>query len=166
MRFISDTVGKRNCFAQLWPILWADLKNIIELKRPADLSAVSDNDLIRAWEMDESYMMWWFRFLYERKDGFLLLLKCAEGTSYRNFQHDWVDEMTSATNVYYEESYRRKLANTDISKSELHILLTAFWTTIYEPFIHGYTWEQIEAHCKLVCGLFDWQSVFRFRTHT
>ena len=36
----------------------------------------------------------------------------------------------------------------------MHILLTAFWATIYEPFIHGYNLEQLESHCKLVCKLF------------
>jgi len=142
----------------------ADLKHIMERNHPADLSTLSDDDLIRAWEMDESYMLWWFRFLYERKDGFTLLIKCAEGTSYRNFQHDWVEEMTDATYDYYEEALRRKMTETVISKNELHILLSAFWMTIYEPFIHGYTMEQIEDHSRLVCKLFNWHSIFRFRS--
>ena len=45
---------------------------------------------------------------------------------------------------------------------ELHILLSAFWTTIYEPFIHGFNWEQIEQHCRIVCKLFDWHKALEF----
>ena len=47
--------------------------------------------------------------------------------------------------------------------AELHILLSAFWTTIYEPFIHHFTWEQIEAHCRIVCGLFNWHGALHFQ---
>lgn len=49
-----------------------------------------------------------------------------------------------------------------MSEAEIHILLSAFWATIYEPFIHGYDLEQLESHCKLVCKLFDWYRVFGF----
>ncbi len=158
--------GKEELFHAVVADTVADLKHIMERNRPADLSALSDDDLIRAWEMDESYMLWWSRLLSARRAGFTLLKKCAEGTSNRNFQHDWVAEMTDAPHDYCEEAFRRNLTETVISKSELHILLSAFWTTIYEPFIHGYTMEQIEEHSRLVCKLFSWHSVFTFRLPT
>lgn len=154
--------GKEELFQAVVSDTVADLNGVYEEKCVADLSAASDETLIKAWDMDEEYMMWWFRFLYDRHDGFVLLLKCAEGTGYSNFQHDWVEKMTSATYVYYQEAYRRKLTKVYVSESEMHILLSAFWTTIYEPFIHDYTLEQLEDHCKLVCRMFDWNRTFKF----
>lgn len=154
--------GKEDLFCAVVAETVADLNAILEEKSSAQLSLLSDQALIEAWNMNEDYMMWWFRYLYDRHDGFVLLLKCAEGTTYSNFQHDWVETMTNATYDYYLEARRRKLALTDISKSEMHILLSAFWTTIYEPFIHGFTWEQIEKHCKLMCDLFNWYRVLGF----
>ena len=70
--------------------------------------------------------------------------------------------MTSVTYDYYQDARRRGLTHTDIAMEELHILLSAFWITIYEPFIHDFTWEQMEYHCKLVCGLFNWYRVLGF----
>jgi AcrR family transcriptional regulator len=154
--------GKDDLFCAVVADTVADLNAVLEEKTSINLNQLSDEALIKAWDMDEGYMMWWFRYLYERHDGFVLLLKCAEGTSYSNFQHKWVESMTQSTYMYYLEAQRRKLASTDISKEELHILLSAFWTTIYEPFIHDFTWEQIEAHCKLVCDLFNWYRVLGF----
>lgn len=154
--------GKEDLFCAVVADTVADLEAIIDEKSGKNLQSLPDEALIKAWDMDESYMLWWFRFLYERHDGFVLLLKCAEGTVYSNFQHDWVERMTNATYDYYDEARRRRLTPTDISKDELHILLSAFWTTIYEPFIHGFNWEQIEAHCKLVCELFNWYRVLGF----
>lgn len=154
--------GKEALFEAVVADTMADLDAVYEEKYIADLTNVSDEALIKAWDMDMDYMMWWFRFLYERHDGFVLLLNCAEGTAFSNFQHDWVEKMTKATYVYYLEAYKRKLTDVYVSESDMHILLSAFWTTIYEPFIHGYTLDQLEDHCRLVCRLFDWNSTFHF----
>lgn len=155
--------SKEDLFCAVVADTVSDLKGILAEKTSADLRSMTDEALIRAWDMDIDYMMWWFRFLYDRHDGFVLLLKCAEGTSYSNFQHDWVETMTAATYEYYQEARRRGLTETDISTQEMHILLSAFWTTIYEPFIHDFTWQQIEEHCRLVCGLFNWYQVLGFK---
>ena len=156
--------GKEELFAAVVAGTVEDMDAVYEQKYREDLSGLSDRELIRAWDMDEEYMMWWFRFLHERHDGFVLLLKCAEGTAYSHFQHDWVEKMTGATYAYYQEAYKRKLTRVTVTESEMHILLSAFWATIYEPFIHGYTLEELENHCRLVCRMFDWYRVFGFPT--
>lgn len=154
--------GKDDLFCAVVAETVADLNDIVKEKSSIPVQDLPDEALIRAWDMDEEYMMWWFQYLYERHDGFVLLLKCAEGTSYSNFPHDWVDKMTEATYNYYKEARRRELTRTDISREEMHILLSAFWTTIYEPFIHNFTWKQIQEHSHLVCGLFNWYRVLGF----
>ena len=123
----------------------ADLDAVYEERTAVPASALSDEDLIRAWYMDEEYMLWWFRFLNERRDGFVLLLTGAEGTAYANFQHDWVEKMTEGTWTYYAEARRRGLCTVDMTQEELHVVLSAFWTTIYEPFIHAFAWPEISA---------------------
>ncbi len=154
--------GKEDLFCAVVADTVRDLQTVFEQKASVNLTTLPDEALIKAWDMDEAYMMWWFQYLYERHDGFVLLLKCAEGTIYSNFQHDWVESMTGSTYAYYQEAYRRGLTHTVISEAEIHILLSAFWTTIYEPFIHDFTWEQIENHNRLVCGLFNWYRVLGF----
>ena len=71
--------------------------------------------------------------------------------------------LTKATSAYLADDQRRGLCRNDVEPAELHILLSAFWTTIYEPFIHHFTWEQIEAHCRIVCGLFNWHGALQFQ---
>lgn len=154
--------GKEELFAAVVEETVADMDAVCEQKSVTDFSQMTDAALIKAWDMSGDDMMWWFRFLHERHDGFVLLISCAANTRYANFQHDWVDKMTRSTYRYYEEAYRRGLAKVYVSESEMHILLTAFWATIYEPFIHGYDLDQLEDHCKLVCNMFDWYRVFGF----
>lgn len=154
-------MGKEDLFCAVVADTVAALNAFVEQKSAAHASALSDDALIKAWDMDES-MLEWFRFLYEFHDGFVLLISGAGGTRYANFQHDFVENMTAKTYEYFLEAQKRGLTSASISVEEMHILLSAFWTTIYEPFIHGYVWEQMEAHCKLVCGLFNWQRVLGF----
>lgn len=154
--------GKEALFCALVTDTVKAMSAVLEEKCAVRPEELSDEALIRAWDMDEDYMLWWFDFLHQYHDGFTLLLRCAEGTVYSNFQHDWVERMTQATYAYYAEARRRGLASRDISREEMHILLTAFWTTIYEPFIHDFTWEQIKTHSALVCRLFNWRSVLGF----
>lgn len=124
--------------------------------------ALTDDQLIKAWDMGGDAMMKWYVFLHERRNGFILLISRAAGTRYANFQHDWVDVMTKESYAYYCEAYKRGLTKTEITSIELHIMLTAFWSTIYEPFIHGYTWEEIVQHSKIVCDLFNFYKVLGF----
>ena len=121
--------------------------------------ALTDAELLASWSMDESIMLAWFEILYACKDGFFLLLKCAAGTRYADYQHDWVNHMAEKTYAYYREAYERGLTDVMVSENEMHVLVSTYWTAIYEPFIHGYPWEAMEAHCKLICRLFHWHRV-------
>ena len=154
--------GKEELFRAVVADTVADLDAVYEERTAVPASALSDEDLIRAWYMDEEYMLWWFRFLNERRDGFVLLLTGAEATAYANFQHDWVEKMTEGTWTYYAEARHRGLCTVDMTQEELHVVLSAFWTTIYEPFIHDFTWPEIQRHCTLVCRLFDWYAALGF----
>lgn len=156
--------GKEDLFCAVVEQTVEDLYAVARERGGRDISLIPDQDLIKAWDMDESDMMWWFRYLYDRHDDFVLLLRCADGTRYAHFQHDWVAMMTEATGAFLKEAQRRKLCREDVGPDELHILLTAFWSTIYEPFIHGFTWDQIEDHCHLVCRLFQWHKALGFTT--
>lgn len=155
--------GKEDLFCAVVEQTVADLYEVARVRGDKDPAAMSDQELIKAWDMDGADMMWWFRFLYDRRDDFYLLLACSQGTRYANFPHDWVELLTKATSAYLAEAQRRGLCRNDVEPAELHILLSAFWTTIYEPFIHHFTWEQIEAHCRIVCGLFNWHGALHFQ---
>ncbi len=153
--------GKEDLFHAVVEDTVAALDDFLAQRSSVPASTLPDELLITAWEMGPS-MLEWFRFLCRYHDGFVLLISGAAGTRYANFQHDLVEMMTAKTYDYFLEAKKRGLTRADISIVEMHILLSAFWTTVYEPFLHGYTLEQIEAHCELMCRLFNWCHVLGF----
>ena len=46
------------------------MSEVVEEKCAVRPEELSDEALIRAWYMDEDYMLWWFDFLYRYRDGF------------------------------------------------------------------------------------------------
>jgi len=153
--------GKEELFFAVTADTVNALNDFVKMRSSANMRDLTDDMLIKAWEMNGN-MLPWLDFLYRYHDGFVLLISRAAGTRYENFQHDFVEAMTTKTYEYFTEARNRDLTHADISIEEMHILLSAFWTTVYEPFIHGYTWEQIEAHSELICKLFNWNMVLGF----
>lgn len=154
--------GKEDLFSAVVENTVDELYEVAKKRSAVDPSELSDKELIDCWDMYNNGMLWWFEYLYERYDDFVLLLKCSEGTKYSKFKHDWAEMLTKASMEYLEEAQKRGLCRKDIKKEELHILLTSFWEGIYEPFVHGFTWDQIELHSEIMCDLFNWHKAMGF----
>lgn len=152
--------GKEELFCAVVEKCVSQLNVVFASKASADYSAFSDEALKKSWEMRPESMQWWFDLLLDFRDEYVLLLSCSAGTKYETFAHDWVEIMTRETYRCYEEMFSRGLTSVVMSKKELHTLLSACWTTIYEPFIHGFSAEEIQQHCGFVCRMINWEKVF------
>lgn len=153
--------GKEELFGALVDDTVAALEGVLEEKSLLCASP-SDEELKKAWAMEREYMAWWFGFIYDRYDAMYLLLACSAGTKYAEFEHYWVENMSRATYAYYIEARRRGLTRKDISEKEMHVMLSAFWTAVCEPVVHGFTREEAMRVAALMCGLFDWYKMLGF----
>ena len=133
-----------------------DLEGVI-MRKAAAPETLSDDDLVRAWDMNVPFMERWFGFLYARYDALRLLLTRSEGSKYAGFEHDWSERVNAATYKYYEEARRRGLAKSDISRRDMHIMMYGFWTTVTEPIRHGLRESETGDIAALICKLFDWK---------
>lgn len=148
--------GKEELFAALVEPAIADLEGVI-MRKAAAPETLSDDDLVRAWDMNVPFMERWFGFLYARYDALRLLLARSEGSKYAGFEHDWSERVNAATYKYYEEARRRGLAKSDISRRDMHIMMYGFWTTVTEPIRHGLRESETGEIAALICKLFDWK---------
>ena len=101
--------GKEELFAALVEPAIADLEGVI-MRKAAAPETLSDDDLVRAWDMNVPFMERWFGFLYARYDALRLLLTRSEGSKYAGFEHDWSERVNAATYKYYEEARRAEYA--------------------------------------------------------
>ncbi|MBR1555436.1 MAG: TetR/AcrR family transcriptional regulator [Oscillospiraceae bacterium] len=148
--------GKEELFCAVVQDTVDAIDAFIKKRTLPELSDLTDEEICHSWDMNEEYTLELFRMLWEHHDGFVILISKAAGTCYEDYQHVFVSSMSDAYEKYYNEAKRRGLARTDISGTELYVLCTSFWTSVYEPVIHGMSWEEIQKHCKLMCQFFHW----------
>lgn len=140
------------------------LNDIVNSMENQDISRYSDEQLLKPWVLNEQNIQYWFTMLEEIKDGFILLVSNkSDGSRYANFHHEWVQKLTEIDFKYIEEMKKRDLMQRDISQRELHVLFTCFWQLYYEPFIHGFSQDEIQQHCEYIKILFDWNEILGIR---
>ena len=132
------------------------LDSFIALRRGIDFARMTDEEVRTTWIMNEKSILEMFRMLWDIREGFVLLLEKSAGTVYENYGHDFALRMTEAYMQYYRETKKRGLAEAEISETEMHMLCSSFWMAVYEPFIHGMTWQEIQEQCRVLCRCFDW----------
>lgn len=77
--------------------------------------------------------------IYPRMDEYSMLINRSAGSKYENYLDELVgrhqEKMAAYLRVLSEKGYNVR----DISSDELHILMTAYCTALFEPIAHGYT---------------------------
>jgi len=150
--------GKEELFCAVVKDATEILSGFVDVRSDIDFSGKTDEEILASWTMTEENMMPLFKMLWKIRDEFVLLLDKSAGTSYEYFGHDFAIRMTDTYMQYYEEAVKRGLTTTVITKKEMHILCTSFWTAVYEPFVHGMKWKDMEDHCKTIYRFFDWSN--------
>jgi len=148
--------GKEELFLAVVKDTADTLDSYVAVRKNMDFSEMTDKEVRDTWDMNEEYMLDLFRNLWKMRNDFILLLEKSAGTIYENYSHEFALKMTDAYMQYYLEAKKRGLAKADISKEEMHVLCTSFWTAIFEPFVHKMSWKEIEEHCKVVCRFYNW----------
>lgn len=128
----------------------------------ASYDHLSRRDLEQIWLCTPETQKRIIDLLYDNYDGFRLLLCHAEGTRYANFIHDFVTDVTARSYRFVQETYDRGIIDEVIDEEELHMLLTAYWSTMFEPIIHDLSREKAINHSNMVAKLFDWTAVLGF----
>ena len=99
-----------------------------------------EEDKIDLWKDSEIDMM--RDLIYPNMEEYRLLLTKAQGSPYENFLHDLTqrhqDQMLSFLPMLRERGY----ASRPIDAKELHLLLSAYTTAMFEPVVHGYSKEE------------------------
>ena len=150
--------GKEELFSVLVSDTIRDMEVFFSVMEKTDLTGYTDRELYDSFSLASGANRRWLRFLYDRREGFTLLIRCASGSRYESFNQEWTEKMNALDSKYYEEAKRRGMTTKEISTEELHVLTYGVWALFYEPFYLGCTWEQMERHAETISRFLDWHS--------
>ena len=155
--------GKEDLFSALVSDTVQDMEEYVSEMGRTDLTSFTDQEVYDSFSMMPETNRRWLRFLYDHREGFTLLIRCAAGTRYENFHQDWTEKMNALDYKYYQEARRRGMAAKEMTEKELHVLSYGIWALYYEPFFLDFTWDQIERHAETIYLFTDWHSVLEMK---
>ena len=102
--------------------------------------------------------------VYPHMEDYQLLLSSSQGTKYEHFLHDLTllsqEKLLSYIPFLREHGYKVK----EIHEQELHILLSAYTTALFEPVVHHYPLDEAMRCLDLVEAFFlpDWKNLMGY----
>ena len=92
--------------------------------------------------------------IYPNLDAFRLILCCSQGTKYENFIDDLVNEHQRLMLDVFDKLREHGVPVKDIVPEELHILMSAYTTAMFEPIIHDYPQENAMHYLQTIEAFF------------
>ncbi|MCR5323967.1 MAG: TetR/AcrR family transcriptional regulator [Lachnospiraceae bacterium] len=83
--------------------------------------------------------------VYPNMVDYHILIAKSKGSRYENFLHDMTEESQNRFLSYLEELRTAGFNTPNISPRQLHLLLTAYLTALFEPVVHNYSYEEAVA---------------------
>ncbi len=82
------------------------------------------------------------RIVYPNMEDFHLLVAKSKGSRYENYLHDMTEKAQNEFLTFLEEYRKAGYEVPDITPNQLHLLLTAYITALFEPVVHNYGYEE------------------------
>lgn len=145
---------KEELFAALLePVLAQFREKITEHDKYTYDYLVSDNPE-DWWEPAEQEFLDALAYVYDHFNVFKLLLCCSSGTKYSQFQHELVEgevrTLLTMIDLMREKGHPVK----QIDARTLHLLLSGFFSSIFEMIIHDYSRAEAEQHIRVLSVYF------------
>ena len=114
------------------------------------------------WRDSEIDMM--REVVYPNMEEYHLLLAKSHGSQYENFLHDLTERHQNQLLRYMPMLRNQGYPAWDIDPKELHLLLSAYTTAMFEPVVHLYTMEEALHSLKTVEAFFlpGWKQLMGF----
>ena len=98
-----------------------------------------ESNEVDLWKDSEIDMM--RDLIYPNMEEYRLLLTKAQGASYESFLHDLTERHQNKMLEFLPLLYEKGYVPRRIDPKELHLLLSAYTTAMFEPVVHGYSKE-------------------------
>ena len=80
--------------------------------------------------------------IYPDMEDYHLLIAKSKGSKYENYLHDMTEMAQEKFLVYLDELRASGIKAPEITRKQLHLLLTAYLTALFEPVVHNYPREE------------------------
>ena len=130
------------------------------VRRAAGADVAADPEMM--WNSTEVDMM--RELIYPRMDEYSMIINKAKGSKYEDFLNELVTDHQERLMPHLRMLREAGYDVRDISEDELHMLITAYCSALFEPVAHGYTLENALRYLGTVEGfcMTGWKKLMAF----
>lgn len=113
------------------------------------------------WSDSPDNMDTLIRYIYDHFEVFKLLVTCSEQSAYEHFTHSLIDMDVELTQKYMERAAQLGHPVKTLSRQELHILINAQFSCLFEMVLHDMPREEAMAMAGTMSRFFigGWQAI-------
>lgn len=155
--------GKADMFAALVQPALDSIEAWRQSHEQMSFKMLDTEDASAMWEFDghlnDAGMI--LEVAYEQPDVFTLLFFRAAGTPYESYVHDVIEEATDQMMEFTAACRQHGYSSKELSRDEMHMLVTAYTTAMLEPLEHGYSRDDAERYLRTISDFFTpgWRAV-------
>ena len=151
---------KEAMFDALLAPLSDEFRTCYERQRARDYKLLEEKRLDDMW-MGQTDLSLFLDLLYRYFDEFKLLICCAEGTKHAGFIHDFATMEQKETMEFIDAARKMGISVNEIEPKELHLLLSAYYTAIFEVVVHDFGRKEAEHYLDTLQRFFypGWRAI-------
>lgn len=154
---------KEDLFAALVEPAVTACNEFYQTHKAKDYAFLAQNDLESMWE-SEADLRLILDIVYPDFETFKLLICCSEGTRYSTFLHDLVMLEQEETLAFIEAARKRGVAVKNVRPEEIHLLMSAYITALFEVVVHDFPLEDARHYLETFHAFFvpGWRAILGF----
>ncbi len=121
-----------------------------------------EDRLSESWTKSSDAVTFWIEQIYKDYEAVKILLSRADGTIYSNFIHDFIEKNFSVSYDFMKDLEKQGRCRLHLSYEEYHVLLTSFWTALFEMVVHDFNIEEAFAFSHKIIDFFAWEKLIEF----
>lgn len=151
---------KEALFAALVEPVLEEFHKQADALKDRDYELMEQGNLDAMWENSPALDML-LDMIYQNFDEFKLLVCCSERTPYAGFIHDFVMMEQRETLAFLDAARDRGVPVKDILPEELHLLLSAYSSAIFEVVVHDFSHEAAQHYLGTLQAFYNpgWRAV-------
>lgn len=117
-----------------------------------------------SYDLTDEYLHSLVEYVYDNLEDFKLILCCGAGSKHENFIHKLIELEITKKNEYYSILREKGKLVGDIHPDVLHMLVSAYFTSLFEVVKHDIEKEDALSHIVQISTFFQsgFQSLIRF----
>ena len=123
---------------------------------------LNTDEVKKLWELSEDAIILLIEYAYENLDVFKLIFLSSKGTKYENFLHEVVNLEVVKTQQMISELNKRGIKTNPLCEDELHILISAYFSSLAEMILHDYSRQDAIKYAHTLAKFFNaaWINLF------